>query len=64
MSRVPLERCMHRRLMLAAQITKKKMDEVNKTLAKMTEEFNSTAKEMIKKNGNNNKRTTKKALKM
>lgn len=30
---------------------KKKMDEVNKTLAKMTEEFNSTAKEMIKKNG-------------
>lgn len=30
---------------------KKKMDEVNKALAKMTEEFNSTAKEMIKKNG-------------
>ena len=30
---------------------KKKMDEVNKTLAKMTEEFNSTAKEIIKKNG-------------
>lgn len=30
---------------------KKKMDEVNKTLAKMTEEFNSAAKEMIKKNG-------------
>ena len=30
---------------------KKKMDEVNKTLAKMTEEFNNTAKEMIKKNG-------------
>ena len=30
---------------------KKKMNEVNKTLAKMTDEFNNTAKEMIKKSG-------------